>query len=58
MRKVFIILFAAATLNHIVAQTEVYDSIPSRRHPETADTLRHTSLNEVLVTGEKPQIKG
>lgn len=46
MKRAFIIFFALTAVNSIMAQNESNDTIMSRE------------LNEVVVKGEKPQIKG
>lgn len=46
MKRAFIIFFALTSVNSIMAQSESNDTIISRE------------LNEVVVKGEKPQIKG
>ena len=46
MKRAFIIFFALTAVNSIMAQSESNDTIMSRE------------LNEVVVKGEKPQIKG
>ena len=46
MKRIFIIFIALSAFNHLSAQSENTDSIGSRQ------------LNEVVVTGEKPQVKG
>ncbi len=46
MKEFYIMFIAMAAVSHIMAQSEITDSISGRQ------------LNEVVVNGEKPQIKG
>lgn len=46
MKRIFIIFFTLAAVNSMMAQSEIPDSIEDKE------------LNEVIVKGEKPQIKG
>lgn len=46
MRKLFVISIALAAINSMMA------------HSETPDSIEGIVLNEVIVKGEKPQIKG
>lgn len=46
MKRIFVIFIALAAVNSMMAQSEMPDSLEGKE------------LNEVIVKGEKPQIKG
>lgn len=53
MKRIFIIFIALTSVNYMTAQSEIPDSIGG-----TGPGIEGMELDEVVVKGEKPQIKG